>query len=149
MKSKDLVNWETVNYIFPKLTDSPKYDMKEGTVYGSGQWATSLQHHRGKFYALFAPNDSPGGETYICTADDIEGKWTIHSRLQHFHDAALFFDDDDKAYVVYGTGEMVQLNADLTDVVPGSHRKLFERDADETGLLEGSRILSIMASIIS
>ena len=31
MKSKDLVNWETVNYIFPKLTDSPKYDMKEGT----------------------------------------------------------------------------------------------------------------------
>ena len=141
MKSKDLVNWETVNYIFPKLTDSPKYDMKEGTVYGRGQWATSLQYHRGKFYALFAPNDNPGGETYICTADDIEGKWTIHSRLQHFHDAALFFDDDDKAYVVYGTGEMVQLNADLTDVVPGSHRKLFERDADETGLLEGSRMI--------
>lgn len=141
MKSKDLVNWETVNYIFPKLTDSPKYDMKEGTVYGRGQWATSLQHHRGKFYALFAPNDSPGGETYICTADDIKGKWTIHSRLQHFHDAALFFDDDDKAYVVYGTGEMVQLNADLTDVVPGCHRKLFERDADETGLLEGSRMI--------
>ena len=141
MKSKDLVNWETVNYIFPKLTDSPKYDMKEGTVYGRGQWATSLQYHRGKFYALFAPNDNPGGETYICTADDIEGKWTIHSRLQHFHDAALFFDDDDKAYVVYGTGEMVQLNTDLTDVVPGSHRKLFERDADETGLLEGSRMI--------
>lgn len=37
MKSKDLVNWETVNYIFPKLTDSPKYDMKGGTVYGRGQ----------------------------------------------------------------------------------------------------------------
>ena len=74
--------------------------------YGRGQWATSLQYHRGKFYALFAPNDNPGGETYICTADDIEGKWTIHSRLQHFHDAALFFDDDDKAYVVYGTGEI-------------------------------------------
>ena len=97
--------------------------------------------YRGKFYALFAPNDNPGGETYICTADDIEGKWKVHSRLQHFHDAALFFDDDDMAYVVYGTGEMVQLNADLTDVVPGSHRKLFERDADETGLLEGSRMI--------
>ena len=141
MKSKDLVNWETVNYIFPRLTDSPKYDMKEGTVYGRGQWATSLQHHKGKFYALFAPNDHPGGETYICTADDIEGKWTIHSRMRHFHDAALFFDDDDKAYVFYGTGEMVQLNADLTDVVPGSHRQIFQRDADETGLLEGSRVI--------
>ncbi len=141
MKSKDLVNWETVNYIFPRLTDSPKYDMQEGTAYGRGQWATSLQHHKGKFYALFAPNDSPGGETYICTADDIEGKWTIHSRMRHFHDAALFFDDDDKAYVFYGTGEMVQLNSDLTDVVPDSHRQLFERDADETGLLEGSRVI--------
>ena len=141
MKSKDLVNWETVNYIFPKLTDSPKYDMKEGTAYGRGQWATSLQYHRGKFYALFAPNDNPGGETYICTADDIEGKWTVHSRMRHFHDAALFFDDDDRAYVFYGTGEMVQLNSDLTDVVPGSHRRIFERDADEKGLLEGSRVI--------
>ncbi len=141
MKSKDLVNWETVNYIFPKLTDSPKYDMKDGTVYGRGQWATSLQYHRGKFYALFAPNDNPGGETYLCTADDIEGQWTVHSRMRHFHDAALFFDDDDKAYVFYGTGEMVQLNADLTDVVPGSHRRIFERDADEKGLLEGSRVI--------
>ena len=37
MRSKDLVNWETVNYVFDKLTDSPKYDMKEGTVYGRGQ----------------------------------------------------------------------------------------------------------------
>ena len=141
MRSKDLVNWETVNYIFPKLTDSPKYDMKEGTVYGRGQWATSLKYHRGKFYALFAPNDNPGGETYICTADSAEGKWTIHSRLRHFHDASLFFDDDDKVYVVYGTGDIVQLNAVLTDVVPGSQRKLFERDAEETGLLEGSRMI--------
>ena len=141
MRSKDLVNWETVNYIFPKLTDSPKYDMKEGTAYGRGQWATSLKYHRGKFYALFAPNDNPGGDTYICTADSAEGKWTIHSRLRHFHDASLFFDDDDKAYVVYGTGDIVQLNADLTDVVPGSQRKLFERDAEETGLLEGSRMI--------
>ena len=141
MKSKDLVNWEIVNYIFPKLTDSPKYEMKNGTVYGRGQWATSLKYHRGKFYALFAPNDHPGGETYICTADDIEGEWTVHSRLPHFHDASLFFDDDDKVYVVYATGEMVQLNSDLTAVVEGSHRRLFERDAEEKNLLEGSRMI--------
>lgn len=38
--------------------------------------------------------------------------------------------------MVFGTGDIVQLNADLTDVVPGSQRKLFERDAEETGLLE-------------
>ena len=32
MASKDLKNWETVGYIFDKLTDSPKYDLQEGTV---------------------------------------------------------------------------------------------------------------------
>ena len=42
MASKDLKNWETVGYIFDKLTDSPKYDLQEGTAYGRGQWATSL-----------------------------------------------------------------------------------------------------------
>ena len=27
MKSKDLVNWETVNYVFDKLTDHSRYDL--------------------------------------------------------------------------------------------------------------------------
>ena len=28
MASKDLKNWETVGYIFDRLTDSPKYDLQ-------------------------------------------------------------------------------------------------------------------------
>ena len=141
MRSKDLVNWETVSYLFDRLTDSPKYDMREGTVYGRGQWATSLKHHNGHFYALFAPNDNPGGETYIYTTDDPTGGWTLVSRLQHFHDASLFFDDDNRVYVVYGTGQLVELKSDLSGVVEGSQRQLFKREADETGLLEGSRMI--------
>ena len=58
MKSKDLKNWETVGYIFDRLTDSPKYDLQEGTAYGRGQWATSLKYHKGRFYALLAPMPS-------------------------------------------------------------------------------------------
>lgn len=141
MKSKDLVNWKTVGYLFPRLTDSPKYNMVDGTVYGRGQWATSLKYHHGKFYALFAPNDSPGGETYIMCAEKAEGPWHLVSRLPHFHDATLFFDEDDRVYVIYGTGEMVELEKDLKSVKQGSHVKLFERDADEKGLLEGSRMV--------
>ena len=141
MHSRDLVNWQTVGYIFDKLTDSPKYNMEQGTVYGRGQWATSLKYHKGRFYALFAPNDHPGGETYIMTAKKAEGPWTLVSRLPHFHDATLFFDDDDRAYVFYGTGEMVELSSDLKSVVDGSHRQLFQRDSEEKGLLEGSRVI--------
>ena len=144
MKSKDLKNWETVGYIFDKLTDSPKYDLSatEGTVYGRGQWATSLKYHKGKFYALLAPNEAGSmGDTYIFTADKAEGPWKIVSRMRHFHDCSLFFDDDDRVYVIYGTGEMMELKKDLSDVIEGTHRHIFKREADETGLLEGSRMI--------
>ena len=142
MASKDLKNWETVGYIFDKLTDSPKYDLQEGTVYGRGQWATSLKYHNGKFWALLAPNEGgPMGDTYIFTAPKAEGPWTIHSRLRHFHDATLFFDDDGTPYVFFGTGEMCQLTRDLKGVVEGSLRHYFQREADERGLLEGTRVI--------
>ena len=142
MQSKDLQNWQTVGYVFNRLTDSPKYDLQEGTVYGRGQWATSLKYHDGRFYALLAPNEAgPMGQTYIFTAEKAEGPWTIHARLRHFHDATLFFDDDGTPYVFYGTGEMCQLTRDLKGVVEGSNRHYFEREADERGLLEGTRVV--------
>lgn len=154
MASKDLKNWETVGYIFDKLTDSPKYDLSfslpldqqkgesVGTVYGRGQWATSLKYHKGKFWALLAPNEHGAmGDTYIFTAPKAEGPWTIHSRLRHFHDATLFFDDDDTPYIFFGTGEMCQLTPDLKGVVEGSLRHYFKREEDERGLLEGTRVI--------
>ena len=142
MTSKDLQNWQTVGYVFDRLTDSPKYDLQQGTVYGRGQWATSLKYHDGRFWALFAPNEGGAmGQTYICTAEKAEGPWTIHSRLRHFHDATLFFDDDGTPYVFYGTGQMCQLTRDLKAVVDGSDRHYFQREADERGLLEGTRVV--------
>ena len=142
MTSKDLKNWETVGYIFDRLTDSPKYDLLNGTVYGRGQWATSLKYHNGKFYALLAPNERGAmGNTYIFSAEKAEGPWTIVSRMRHFHDCSLFFDDDDRVYVIYGTGEMMELKPDLSDVIEGTHQLLFQREEDERGLLEGSRMI--------
>lgn len=140
MESKDLANWHTVSYLFDKLTDSPKYNMEGGTVYGRGQWATSLRYHNGMFYALFAPNDSPGGDSYIYTTTDPEKGWNLHSRLPHFHDSSLLFDDDGRVFVFSGTGRLQELNKDLTGIKQdGIDTVLFTRDADETGLLEGSR----------
>ena len=59
MKSKDLVHWEPVSYVFDKLKDTPKYDLVDGTVYGRGQWASSIRYNKGKYYVLFSPNDNP------------------------------------------------------------------------------------------
>ena len=85
MRSKDLVNWETIGYVVDRLTDSPRYDLQGGTVYGRGQWATSLKYHNGKFYVLFAPNEMGDmGRSYIYSAVDPAGPWELVSRLPHF-----------------------------------------------------------------
>ena len=141
MRSRDLVHWETISYVFDRLTDLPRYDLQEGTVYGRGQWASSIRYHNGRFYVWFSPNDEPH-RGYIYTATDPAGPWTLVSRPPHFHDASLFFDDDGKVYLFYGTGQLRELKPDLTDVQPGGiDMKIFERDADERGLLEGSQVL--------
>lgn len=141
MHSKDLVNWEIINYLYDRLDDKPSYGLIDGTVYGRGQWATSLKYHNGKFYAYFSPNDTPF-RGYVYTADNPAGEWKLLSRTPHFHDASLFFDDDGRVYVFYGTGQLRELKPDLTDVQPGGvDMKIFERDKDENGLLEGSRVI--------
>lgn len=141
MHSKDLVNWETVSYLFDTLDDTPKYDMKDGTVYGRGQWATSLRYHNGTFYALFSPNDHPY-RSYIYKTDDPAKGWTLNSRLPHFHDSSLFFDDDGRVYVFSGQGRLNELTADLTAMKEGGiDTTVIERDTEETGLLEGSRVI--------
>ena len=115
--------------------------MEEGTVYGRGQWATSIRYHDGKFYALFSPNDVPY-RSFIYTTDDPAKGWTLHSRMKHFHDCSLFFDDDGRAYAFYGTGQVTELEPDLSGVKEGGlNITLPVRDEEEKGLLEGSRML--------
>lgn len=142
MKSKDLVNWEIVSYLYETLHDTPKYDMDEGTVYGRGQWASSIRYHEGKFYVLFSPNDQPYSAYIYSTTDPATEKWQLVSRTAHFHDASLFFDDDGRVFVFYGTGDLRELEPDLSRVKEdGVHMKIFERDETETGLLEGSHVV--------
>lgn len=141
MRSRDLVNWETISYLFDRLDETPKYDMEEGTVYGRGQWATSLRYRDGWFYALFSPNDEPHRSFVYKTQDPAKG-WTLHSRMKHFHDASLFLDDDGRAYVFYATGRLTELEPDLSAVRPdGVDMTIFQRDSTENGLLEGSRVI--------
>ena len=142
MHSKDLVNWEIVSYIFDKLEETPSYDMEGGTVYGRGQWATSLRYKDGRFFAYFTPNDQPPKGWVYSTTDPMTEEWELYSVLPHFHDASFFFDDNGKAYMVYGTGMIRELKPDLTGVLDGGlDMQLFERDSEENSLLEGSRMI--------
>lgn len=143
MHSRDLVNWKVISYVFDTLDDTPSYRLDGGTVYGKGQWATSLRYHDGRFYALFSPNDHPY-KSYIYTAENPAGPWTVVSRPRHFHDSSLFFDDDGRVYVFSGSGDirLTELNPDLSGVKEGGVDQIVIRPDEETaGLHEGSRVI--------
>ena len=142
MRSTDLVHWHTVSYLFDEIRDTPRYDLREGTVYGRGQWATSLRYHDGTFWALFVANDEPHKSMVFRTDDPARG-WTLHSRLPAYHDASLFFDDDGRVYVFSGSGDikLVELEPDLTAEKQGGVKKTLQLNGRPSGLHEGSRVV--------
>lgn len=108
MKSKDLVNWELVSYVYDIMDDGDAMSLKNGkNAYGQGSWASSLRYHYGRYYVVFASYTT--NDTYVYTTHDLEhGPWK-HTRLGGmYHDMSLFFDDDGKIYLVYG-GKVIRV----------------------------------------
>lgn len=122
MKSKDLVHWQIVNYIYDFIEDDDFYNLRNGkNAYGKGQWATTLRYVDGVYYALFICNEQ-GEKSYVFRTDDIEsGKWVRNELPRKFHDASLLFDNDGRVYVVYGNTNIyvTELEPDLSDVKAG------------------------------
>ena len=141
MHSKDLVHWEMASYVFDTLNDNSKYDLLDGTVYGRGQWASSIRYHKGKYYVLFSPNDEPFKSYIYVTENPEKGNWKLITRTRHFHDASLFFDEDDRVYV-YTSNKVFELSSDFKNVIGNQEgTEIFQRDAEETGLLEGNQVI--------
>ncbi|MGC5743786.1 glycoside hydrolase family 43 protein [Chryseobacterium sp. NFX27] len=141
MHSKDLVHWEMASYVFNTLNDNSKYDLIEGTVYGRGQWASSIRYHKGKYYVLFSPNDEPFKSYFYVTDNPEKGNWKLMTRARHFHDASLFFDDDDRVYV-FTSNKVFELSPDFKQIIGNPEGTVaFQKDSSETGLLEGNQII--------
>lgn len=118
LHSRDLVNWDIVSHVMPKLTGNPKYDLADGGDYRHGVYAPSLRRHGGRFYIVVTP---VGRNTRIYSAADIRGPWSMRELDREAFDPALFFDDDGKGYIATassadGTITLLSLNADLTTV---------------------------------
>jgi xylan 1,4-beta-xylosidase len=134
LHSQDLVNWDFESYVMDKLDLGPEYRLEDGkNVYGQGIWAPSFRYHDGTFYIFANVN---GKTTQMFRSRDLRGPWTRTAMKHSFHDLSVLFDDDGKVYVVWGYADIriAQLNADLTDVVPGTERLLIGKDA---GMGEG------------
>jgi beta-xylosidase len=131
MKSKDLVNWELVSYAYDVLDDVDELNLTNGkSSYGRGTWASSLRHHNGTYYATTFSQTT--GKTYVYSTKDIErGPWKETSFKPMLHDHSLFFDDDGRAYMLYGGGylRLVELKGDLSGLKEGGFNQVVVTNA--------------------
>lgn len=139
LHSRDLVNWELMSYAVDRLDLGPEYRLEGGDVYGKGIWAPSLRYHAGTFHIFANVN---GKTTQHFSATSPRGPWTQTAMKRSLHDLSVLFDDDGLVYVVWGYQEIhfAQLDSALTDIVPGTERVLFAKDA---GMGEGSHFYKI------
>lgn len=131
MKSTDLVNWKLLNYAYDTLANMPELNLTNGkSTYGRGSWASSLRYHKGIYYVTTFAQTT--GKTYIFKTKNIEkGDWQMSSFKPSYHDHTLFFDENDRAYLIYGAGKLklVELNDDLTGVRAGTTEKVIIENA--------------------
>ncbi|WP_255578394.1 endo-1,4-beta-xylanase [Chitinophaga sp. sic0106] len=131
MKSTDLVNWKTISYAANAPEASDALNLANGqSAYGRGSWASSLRYHKGTYY--LSTFSGTTGKTYIYQTKNIEkGPWKGTSFKPALHDHTLFFEDNGRAYMLYGAGEikLVELNNDLSGIRPGTSPKVIIPDA--------------------
>jgi len=122
LKSTDLVNWHLVSYAYDTLASTAALALAHGqSTYGRGSWASSLRYHQGTYYvSTFAQTT---GKTHVYATKNIEkGPWKAMSFRPSLHDHSLFFDDDGRVYMVYGSGkiQLAELRADVAGLKPGT-----------------------------
>ena len=131
MKSKDLVNWEMLNYAYDRLGENDELNLENGrSAYGQGSWASSIRYHDGVYYV--STFSSTTGKTYIFSTQDIENEpWQEISFEPSLHDSSLFFDDDGKVYMLWGAGSLrlVELKEDLTGIKEGGFNEVVIQNA--------------------
>lgn len=131
MKSKDLVNWKILNYAYDTLDNVDELNLTNGkSTYGRGSWASSLRYHKSTYYVTTFAGTT--GKTYIYSTKNIEkGNWKVASFKPALHDHSLFFDDDGRAYMVYGSGRIMltELNDSLTNIRPGTQPRVIIENA--------------------
>ena len=140
LRSRDLVNWTFVTYALDRLDLGPSFRLEDGkNEYGRGIWAPCFRFHDGTWYIFSNVN---GQTTQLFRASDPAGPWTRTAMKVSLHDLSVLFDDDGRAWVVWGYRgiRIAQLTKDLLDLVPGTERELI---APAAGMGEGLHLYKI------
>ena len=97
LHSKDLVNWEIINYA---LRDP--YFEQETPSHGNGVWAPSMRYHNGEFYIYWG---DPDRGVFMVKTKDPAGRWEKPVCViagQGMIDTCPLWDEDGRCYLVNG-----------------------------------------------
>ena len=98
LHSKDLVNWELVNYALQKQVPLEVFDKPQ---HGKGVWAPCIRFHKGEYY-IYYPDPDFG--IYMIKTKDPKGAWSepvLVKGGKGLIDPTPLWDDDGKVYLAY------------------------------------------------
>ncbi|WP_026671309.1 glycoside hydrolase family 43 protein [Butyrivibrio sp. AD3002] len=94
--SKDLAHWKQIGYA---MTPENGF-YTDANLFSGGVMAPTIRYHKGTFYIINCNFGDKGN--FIVTAKDPKGPWSQPHYITDIQDidCSIFFDDDDKCYLV-------------------------------------------------
>ena len=112
LHSKDLVNWEIVNYALKKVEPVEYYNEAR---HGKGVWAPSIRFHEGVFYIYWG---DPDFGIFMVKTRDPYGEWdapVLVKAGKGMIDPCPLWDDDGRVYLAHAwAGSRAKFNSVLT-----------------------------------
>ena len=104
LHSKDLVNWQIINYALGNLYEGDEALQQHFSTprHGAGVWAPSIRYHDGWYYIYWG---DPDFGVYMVKTQDPAGKWeppVCVIKGQGYIDTTPLWDDDGRCYLVNG-----------------------------------------------
>lgn len=99
LHSKDLVNWEIVNYAIDAVPPTEYYDAMPR--HGRGVWAPSIRFHNNEYYIYWG---DPDFGIFMVKTTDPRGKWSepvLVKAGKGMIDPVPLWDDDGRAYLAH------------------------------------------------
>ncbi|MGN0807791.1 MAG: family 43 glycosylhydrolase [Candidatus Coproplasma sp.] len=144
LRSKNLVEWELVNYVIKSLP----FERFNGRVCsGDGAWAPAIREHNGKFYCVIPfPDDG----IYVAETDNIEGEW---SPLRPLIKAKGIIDpcpiwDGDRCFLAVAFARsragfnskigLYEVTCDLTECISDGYKIIYD-GRDNNPVIEGPK----------
>ena len=98
LHSKDLVNWEIVNYALKELYTGDKTMVEHFSTprHGEGVWAPSIRYHKGWYYIYWG---DPDFGVYMVKTQNPEGEWSDPYRViegKGYIDTTPLWEEDDE-----------------------------------------------------